>query len=32
VRDGKIVEHWGGPHCQRGLGLVPTEESAAVSR
>jgi len=24
VRDGKIVEHWGGPHCQRGLGLVPT--------
>ena len=23
-RDGKIVEHWGGPHCQRGLGLIPT--------
>jgi predicted ester cyclase len=22
MRDGKIVEHWGGPHCQRGLGLV----------
>ena len=22
-RDGKIVEHWGGPHCQRGLGLLP---------
>jgi predicted ester cyclase len=22
MRDGKIVEHWGGPHCQRGLGLI----------
>jgi len=22
MRDGKIVEHWGGPHCQEGLGLV----------
>jgi predicted ester cyclase len=22
LRDGKIVEHWGGPHCQRGLGLI----------
>jgi predicted ester cyclase len=22
VRDGKIVEHWGGPHCQKGLGLI----------
>lgn len=22
IRDGKIVEHWGGPHCQEGLGLV----------
>ena len=21
IRDGKIVEHWGGPHCQQGLGL-----------
>ena len=21
MRDGKIVEHWGGPHCQKGLGL-----------
>ncbi len=21
MRDGKIVEHWGGPHCQDGLGL-----------
>jgi len=23
MRDGRIVEHWGGPHCQFGLGLVP---------
>ena len=22
MRDGKIVEHWGGPHCQMGLGLI----------
>jgi predicted ester cyclase len=22
MRDGQIVEHWGGPHCQRGLGLI----------
>ena len=22
MRDGKIVEHWGGPHCQKGLGLI----------
>jgi SnoaL-like polyketide cyclase len=22
-RDGKIVEHWGGPHCMRGVGLSP---------
>lgn len=22
MRDGKIVEHWGGPHCQQGLGLI----------
>jgi predicted ester cyclase len=22
IRDGQIVEHWGGPHCQRGRGLV----------
>ena len=21
IRGGKIVEHWGGPHCQDGLGL-----------
>ena len=22
LRDGKIVEHWGGPHCQKGYGLI----------
>jgi predicted ester cyclase len=22
IVDGKIVEHWGGPHCQGGLGLI----------
>ena len=22
LRDGKLVEHWGGPHCQGGLGLI----------
>jgi predicted ester cyclase len=21
-RDGKIVEHWGGPHCMNGVGLT----------
>lgn len=20
--DGKVVEHWGGPHCMKGVGLV----------
>ncbi len=24
IRDGQIVEHWGGPHCQKGLGLLPS--------
>ena len=24
IRDGRIVEHWGGPHCQKGLGLLPS--------
>jgi predicted ester cyclase len=27
IRDGKIVEHWGGPHCQNGVGLVATPTS-----
>ena len=22
IRDGKVVEHWGGPHCQKGLGYI----------
>src|SRR5262249_35402139 len=22
--DGKVVEHWGGPHCMNGIGLSPT--------
>jgi predicted ester cyclase len=22
IKDGQIVEHWGGPHCQKGLGLI----------
>jgi predicted ester cyclase len=22
IADGKIVEHWGGPHCQDGVGLT----------
>jgi predicted ester cyclase len=22
-KDGKVVEHWGGPHCMRGVGLIP---------
>jgi predicted ester cyclase len=38
MRDGKVVEHWGGPHCMHGIGLtrvvgagphVPTTEPAA---
>jgi predicted ester cyclase len=23
IRDGQIVEHWGGPHCPRGRGYLP---------
>lgn len=23
-KDGKVIEHWGGPHCMRGVGLVQT--------
>jgi predicted ester cyclase len=23
MRDGKVVEHWGGPHCMNGIGLTP---------
>jgi predicted ester cyclase len=21
MRDGQVVEHWGGPHCMHGIGL-----------
>ena len=24
LRDGQVVEHWGGPHCMHGIGLVRT--------
>jgi predicted ester cyclase len=24
-RDGKVVEHWGGPHCRKGVGLTPDD-------
>ncbi len=24
MRDGKVVEHWGGPHCMNGIGLTTT--------
>ncbi len=24
MRDGQVVEHWGGPHCMYGIGLVRT--------
>ena len=24
LRDGRVVEHWGGPHCMHGIGLVRT--------
>ncbi len=31
IRDGKIVEHWGGPHCQNGVGLVAQATSAEAA-
>lgn len=31
-RDGKIVEHWGGPHCMRGVGLVPAVQDVEEHR
>jgi len=30
IRDGELVEHWGGPHCQEGLGL--THAPSAIPR
>lgn len=32
IRDGKIVEHWGGPHCQDGLGLTHAPLAAPRAR
>jgi len=29
MRDGKVVEHWGGPHCMNGVGLSPAVDHAA---
>jgi len=29
MRDGKVVEHWGGPHCAYGIGLSPTRVAHA---
>jgi ketosteroid isomerase-like protein len=23
MKDGKVAEHWGGPHCANGIGLSP---------
>lgn len=31
IRDGRIVEHWGGPHCQNGVGLVAGAASEFVA-
>lgn len=31
MRDGKVVEHWGGPHCMNGIGLTPFDAHAPVS-
>ena len=32
MRDGKVVEHWGGPHCMNGIGLsTHTDAHAAPS-
>jgi len=25
MRDGKVIEHWGGPHCMHGIGLSRVE-------
>jgi predicted ester cyclase len=29
MRDGKVVEHWGGPHCSEGLGMAGARFDAA---
>ena len=30
MRDGKVVDHWGGPHCQGGVGLTHAPSGASV--
>jgi predicted ester cyclase len=30
MRDGKVVEHWGGPHCMYGIGLSPARTPHAA--
>lgn len=32
MRDGKVVEHWGGPHCAHGIGLSPARTPHATPR
>ena len=34
LRDGKVVEHWGGPHCMNGIGLsrIVTDHAGAEGR
>ena len=29
MRDGQVVEHWGGPHCSEGLGIAGARFDAA---
>jgi hypothetical protein len=29
MRDGKVVEHWGGPHCSEGIGVAGARFDAA---
>jgi predicted ester cyclase len=29
MRDGKVVEHWGGPHCAAGIGVAGARFDAA---
>ena len=31
LREGKVVEHWGGPHCMYGIGLSPARTPHGVA-
>ena len=31
LADGKVVEHWGGPHCAYGIGLSPARTPHATT-